>query len=34
MNGYVSKPIRKEELEAAIHTFTQLIKPNNFDGYF
>ncbi|GAA5802175.1 hypothetical protein HPULCUR_007636 [Helicostylum pulchrum] len=23
MNGYVSKPIRKEELEAAIHTFTQ-----------
>ncbi|CAO3621699.1 unnamed protein product [Cunninghamella blakesleeana] len=34
MNGYVSKPIRKEELEAAIHTFTQLIKPNNSDGYF
>jgi CheY-like chemotaxis protein len=24
MNGYVSKPIRKEELEASIHTFTQL----------
>lgn len=24
MNGYVSKPIRKEELEAAIHTFTQV----------
>ncbi|OAC99609.1 Ssk1 response regulator, partial [Mucor lusitanicus CBS 277.49] len=23
MNGYVSKPIRKEELEASIHTFTQ-----------
>ncbi|KAI8146514.1 CheY-like superfamily [Fennellomyces sp. T-0311] len=25
MNGYVSKPIRKEELEAAVYTFTQLI---------
>jgi CheY-like chemotaxis protein len=24
MNGYVSKPIRKEELEASIHTFTQI----------
>ncbi|CAO3592045.1 unnamed protein product [Absidia cylindrospora] len=24
MNGYVSKPVRKEELEAAIHTFTQV----------
>ncbi|KAI8062897.1 hypothetical protein BC940DRAFT_308004 [Gongronella butleri] len=23
MNGYVSKPVRKEELEAALHTFTQ-----------
>lgn len=23
MNGYISKPIRKEELEASIHTFTQ-----------
>lgn len=25
MNGYVSKPIRKEELEASIHTFIQTI---------
>lgn len=25
MNGYVSKPIRKEELEASIHTFTQTV---------
>lgn len=24
MNGYVSKPVRKEELEASIHTFTQI----------
>ncbi|ORX59667.1 hypothetical protein DM01DRAFT_1190365 [Hesseltinella vesiculosa] len=23
MNGYVSKPVRKEELEASVHTFTQ-----------
>lgn len=34
MNGYVSKPIRKEELEAAIYTFTQLIRPSNSDSYF
>ncbi|KAI8968050.1 hypothetical protein BDF20DRAFT_205358 [Mycotypha africana] len=25
MNGYVSKPVRKEELEAALHTYTQTI---------
>lgn len=25
MNGYVSKPIRKEELEASIHTYIQTI---------
>ncbi|KAI8644224.1 hypothetical protein BD408DRAFT_363341 [Parasitella parasitica] len=25
MNGYVSKPIRKQELEASIHTFTQTV---------
>ena len=25
MNGYISKPIRKEELDAAIHTFSQLL---------
>jgi hypothetical protein len=25
MNGYVSKPVRKEELEAALHTYTQLL---------
>lgn len=25
MNGYVSKPIRKEELEASIHTFSQTV---------
>jgi CheY-like chemotaxis protein len=30
MNGYVSKPIRKEELEASIHTFTQTV--SNDDG--
>ncbi|KAI8636415.1 hypothetical protein BD408DRAFT_426158 [Parasitella parasitica] len=24
MNGYVSKPVRKEELEAALHTYTQI----------
>ncbi|KAL9558812.1 hypothetical protein MBANPS3_000712 [Mucor bainieri] len=28
MNGYVSKPIRKEELEASIHTFTQTVLPH------
>ncbi|KAI9489631.1 CheY-like superfamily [Zychaea mexicana] len=37
MNGYVSKPIRKEELDAAIHTFTQLLNDtannnNNSSG--
>lgn len=25
MNDYVSKPVRKEELEAAIHTYTQTV---------
>jgi hypothetical protein len=25
MNGYVSKPVRKEELEAALHTYIQLL---------
>ncbi|KAI8884256.1 hypothetical protein K501DRAFT_217995, partial [Backusella circina FSU 941] len=25
MNGYVSKPVRKEELEAALHTCTQIL---------
>jgi hypothetical protein len=25
MNGYVSKPVRKEELEAALHTYTQIL---------
>ena len=25
MNGYVSKPVRKDELEASLHTFTQVI---------
>lgn len=25
MNGYVSKPVRKEELEAALHTYTQVV---------
>jgi CheY-like chemotaxis protein len=28
MNGYVSKPVRKEELEAALHTYTQTIMIN------
>lgn len=28
MNGYVSKPLRKEELEAAIHTFIQTTSVN------
>ncbi|CAO3575968.1 unnamed protein product [Absidia cylindrospora] len=27
MNAYVSKPVRKPELEAAIHTFTQTLSP-------
>ncbi|KAI7874924.1 hypothetical protein K492DRAFT_211261 [Lichtheimia hyalospora FSU 10163] len=25
MNGYVSKPVRKDELEASIHTYTQIV---------
>lgn len=25
MNGYVSKPVRKDELEASIHTYTQIL---------
>ncbi|KAI9499446.1 hypothetical protein BDB00DRAFT_866325 [Zychaea mexicana] len=25
MNGYVSKPIRKDEMEASIHTYTQVV---------
>ncbi|KAG2218663.1 hypothetical protein INT45_007832 [Circinella minor] len=25
MNGYVSKPVRKDELEASLHTYTQVI---------
>jgi hypothetical protein len=25
MNGYVSKLVRKEELEAALHTYTQIL---------
>jgi YesN/AraC family two-component response regulator len=25
MNAYVSKPVRKQDLEAAIHTFTQTL---------
>jgi two-component SAPR family response regulator len=25
MNDYVSKPVRKEELEAAIHTYTETV---------
>lgn len=29
MNGYVSKPVRKEELEAALHTYTQIIMTND-----
>ncbi|CAO3587732.1 unnamed protein product [Absidia cylindrospora] len=32
MNAYVSKPVRKEELEAAIHTYTQtlaVLSPQN-----
>lgn len=29
MNGYVSKPIRKEELEASIHTFTQTVSNDD-----
>lgn len=32
MNGYVSKPIRKEELEASIHTFTQTVTTKPSDG--
>lgn len=28
MNGYVSKPVRKDELEAAIHTYTQILTAN------
>jgi hypothetical protein len=29
MNAYVSKPVRKQDLEAAIHTFTQtLVLPS------
>lgn len=27
MNAYVSKPVRKQDLEAAIHTFTQTLIP-------
>lgn len=29
MNGYVSKPVRKEELEAALHTYTQIVMTND-----
>ncbi|CAO3617380.1 unnamed protein product [Mucor fragilis] len=29
MNGYVSKPVRKEELEAALHTYTQILMTND-----
>lgn len=29
MNAYISKPIRKEELEAAVHTFTQIVSSCN-----
>lgn len=32
MNGYVSKPVRKEELEAAIHTFTQVATIKSEEG--
>ncbi|KAI8092856.1 CheY-like superfamily [Halteromyces radiatus] len=32
MNGYVSKPVRKEELEAAIHTFTQVAASEKKQG--
>ncbi|CEP15224.1 hypothetical protein [Parasitella parasitica] len=28
MNGYLSKPVRKEELEAVLHTYTQNIMTN------
>jgi CheY-like chemotaxis protein len=29
MNGYVSKPVRKEELEAALHTYTQILMTSD-----
>jgi hypothetical protein len=29
MNGYVSKPVRKEELEAALHTYTQILMTDD-----
>lgn len=33
MNGYVSKPVRKDELEASIHTYTQiLVKEMQFES--
>ncbi|KAI8344602.1 hypothetical protein BC941DRAFT_409079 [Chlamydoabsidia padenii] len=34
MNGYVSKPVRKEELEAAIHSFTQVATINIKDDTY
>ena len=31
MNGYVSKPVRKDELEASLHTYTQVIVNESSD---